>query len=520
MGPLSASNAWAQAYETLHRFSLPSDFVAGLVQGSDAAFYGTTAQGGTSGFGTVFKMDVSGTMTVLHAFMAPTARLRAAGLVQGSDGTFYGTTAYGGASNAGTVFKMDGSGTVLLLHSFNYSTDGAYPSAGLVQGNDGFFYGTTYQGGGSDYGTVFRMDSSGRFTLLHSFDYATGAYPSAGLVQGSDGPSTARPPRAARRSVGAVFRWTRAERSRSCMGSTAPTAPIRLPDWCKGATALSTAPPSRGRAAGTVFKMDASGTVTVLHFFDGTDGTYPSAGLVQGSDGAFYGTTAQGRPLKCRNGVQDGPERHGDAVAWLRRHRRRQSACRLVQGTDGAFYGTAIEQAAASSSGLTVAALSMPLNLAAISPQVGHADLTWTDYVDERDAIRHRAGRLAHRRPERGRQRRDRVVHRAGSRNRVSLVCARLPAEPAAAKWLGPVNQTPDGSGTFPATVSVTGGLFVFDGAPHGATGFCLRHRGNRRRSQSRGDVQLQRHGLDDLRSDINTAPRARHVHRGSVLCR
>ena len=161
---------------------------AGLVQGSDSNFYGTTSGGGTSGNGTVFRISPSGSLTNLWEFTGGSDGASPyAGLVQGSDGNFYGTTYGGGANGNGTVFRITPSGTLTTLWSFTYDSDGELPSA-LVQGSDGNFYGTTYDGGANGNGTVFRITPSGTLTTLWSFTGGSdGAYPYAGLVQGSDG---------------------------------------------------------------------------------------------------------------------------------------------------------------------------------------------------------------------------------------------------------------------------------------------------------------------------------------------
>src|ERR1019366_4013422 len=100
-----------------------------------------------------------------------------AGLVQATDGNFYGTTFYGGTQGFGTVFKITPSGTLTTLNSFaGYQTDGANPHAGLVQGTDGNFYGTTEDGGRNYDGTVFKITPAGTLTTLHSFDGSDGAY--------------------------------------------------------------------------------------------------------------------------------------------------------------------------------------------------------------------------------------------------------------------------------------------------------------------------------------------------------
>jgi len=105
--------------------------------------------------------------TLLHSFDITDGQSPYAGLVQGTDGNFYGTTELGGADDKGTVFKITPSGTLTMLHNFD-GTNGAVPYAGLVQATDGNFYGTTYTGGADDYGTVFKITPRGKLTTLHS----------------------------------------------------------------------------------------------------------------------------------------------------------------------------------------------------------------------------------------------------------------------------------------------------------------------------------------------------------------
>ncbi len=219
---------------------------AGLVLGTDGKFYGTTYQGGTSGLGTVFKITSLGTFTSLHSFTGADGQGPEAALVQGSNGNYYGTTAGGGASNLGTVFKITSTGTLTTLHSFA-GTDGWEPEGALIQATDGDFYGTTVRGGTSSDGTAFKITPTGTFTPLHSFDVTDGYEPVAGLIQATDG---------------------------NFYGTT-----------YSGGT----------YGEGNVFEMTSGGTVTSLHSFSGgdggTDGDYPSGGLVQQTNGAFFGTT-------------------------------------------------------------------------------------------------------------------------------------------------------------------------------------------------------------------------------------
>jgi uncharacterized repeat protein (TIGR03803 family) len=268
--------------------------------------------------------------TSLHSFGGNDGANPYAGLVQGNDGNFYGTTYGDFANNVGTVFKFNTNGVLTSLHSFHGAiniplhqtrpgNDGAHPLAGLVQGSDGYFYGTTFEGGtygsanlsGFSYteGTVFRISTNGEETILNSFDDNrtfghpdTGTYPSAGLVQGSDG----------------YFYGT------TTFGFNNFTSQYLF------------------AGPGDVFKMSTNGVVTAVFFFDGADGANPHAGLVQGSDGNFYGTTLGGgtnggwgtvfkmgtngalTTLNSFGGGTDGASPHAG----------------LVQGNDGSFYGT------------------------------------------------------------------------------------------------------------------------------------------------------------------------------------
>ena len=292
---------------------------AGLVQGSDGNFYGTTLGGGTTnfisyegvyGYGTVFRISPGGTETTLYSFVGfPDGFGPSSGLVQGSDGNFYGTTEYGGAygegccSGYGTVFRISASGSYTSLYSFgSHPSDGEYPSAGLVQGSDGNFYGTTSGTAGPsiDGGTVFRISPSGTETTLYAlcgqiiYDCPNGMNPEGGLVQGSDG---------------------------SFYGTTK-----------NGGT----------NSYGTVFKITAVGTLTTLYTF--SDGEDPTAGLLQGSDGSFYGTTPYGGTNGSGNVFRISPSGtytslysfggyYGDGNTPY---------AVLVQGSDGDFYGTTL----------------------------------------------------------------------------------------------------------------------------------------------------------------------------------
>ncbi len=109
-------------------------------------------------------------------------------LVQGRDGNLYGTAAEGGAHGQGTVFRVTPAGSVSVLHNFCAQancTDGASPVA-IILATDGNFYGTTWNGGATcDCGTIFRITPGGSFTLFHSFNGTEGETPTW-LIEGSD----------------------------------------------------------------------------------------------------------------------------------------------------------------------------------------------------------------------------------------------------------------------------------------------------------------------------------------------
>jgi uncharacterized repeat protein (TIGR03803 family) len=163
----------------------------GLVQAIDGNLYGTTSAFGANTTGTVYKLTPSGTLTTFYNFTSrPDGRTPYAGLIQGTDGNFYGTTEWGGAyGDYGTVFKLTADGTLTTLHSFN-NVDGDVPYAGLIQGADGNLFGTTVAGGAYGQGTVFKITPSGTLTVLHSFCSQSGcpdgSGPDGALVLGTD----------------------------------------------------------------------------------------------------------------------------------------------------------------------------------------------------------------------------------------------------------------------------------------------------------------------------------------------
>jgi len=306
----AATLATAQTYTDLFNFrglygKEPFDILA---QGRDGNLYGTTEGGGSSNLGVVFRITPSGKLKVLYNFDGVHGA-NPQGLTLGTDGNFYGTTYYGGADNFGTIFKITKSGSLTTLYTFTYNPDGAYPLAPLIQGTDGNFYGTTLLGGATTWnaGTVFRITPSGTLRTLHSFCNfsvcADGLLPTGGLVQATDG---------------------------NFYGTT---------------TGEGVGP---GPRSGTVFTITPRGKLTTLYSFcsenDCATGQHPQAGLVQATDGNFYGTTYYGG-ADVQYGTAFTITPSGTLTTLY--NFCSQSACPdgsnpqagLVQATDGNFYG-------------------------------------------------------------------------------------------------------------------------------------------------------------------------------------
>jgi len=247
----------AQTLTVLHAFNGGTDGTspfAGLVMDLKGNLYGTTSGAGLGG-GTVFKVTPLGTETVLYSFkLKPDGADPYAGLVLDAAGNLYGTTKYGGTGkcvysvgDCGTLFKITPTGEEIILRNFSFR-GGRFPLGRIVLDAAGNFYGTTVDGGKQRSGTVYKWSPTGGYTVLYFFSSAKAdALSPNGLVQDKAGNFYGTS------FLGGKFR------------------------------------------SGTVFKVTSTGAETVLHSFgSGTDGYFPSAGLILDAAGNLFGTTQSG----------------------------------------------------------------------------------------------------------------------------------------------------------------------------------------------------------------------------------
>jgi len=261
-------------------------------------FYGTTNAGGAYGFGTVFKLSFAGVETVLHNFSGGAdGAYPYAGLIRDSAGNLYGTTEYGGSSNVGTVFKLDSTGKETVLYSFSGGSDGKYPAGGLVRDAEGNLYGTTGNGGTNGNGVVFKVDPAGAETVLHRFTgVPDGQYPFSTLIRDANGYLYGTTTFGGASGQGAVFKVS-PDGKEKVLYSFSGGADGRYPGTgalaYAGGTFYGVANNGGAYGLGVVYKLDSTGKETVLYSFTGgTDGGQPASGVVRDSAGNLYGTTS------------------------------------------------------------------------------------------------------------------------------------------------------------------------------------------------------------------------------------
>ncbi|MGA2591887.1 MAG: choice-of-anchor tandem repeat GloVer-containing protein [Bryobacteraceae bacterium] len=243
-------------YSQLYAFRAHDDGeipIAGVVEGSDGAIYGTTSAAGANGQGTIYRLSNAGLQT-LYSFSGADGSAPSI-LVAAKNGTFYGITESGGSGGKGTVFAFNASGTLTTLYNFTGQADGGTPSS-LILTTDGNLYGATSAGGSAGGGIVFQLTPGGALTTLYNFSASTSGSGPANLVAGS----------------GRLF------------GTTG----------------------GGEFGGGTIFELTLTGELRTLYAFyysaTASFGGYGPTALVIALDGSFYGTTAAGGALACQYG--------------------------------------------------------------------------------------------------------------------------------------------------------------------------------------------------------------------------
>ncbi|HEY1612886.1 MAG TPA: choice-of-anchor tandem repeat GloVer-containing protein [Rhizomicrobium sp.] len=322
----------------LHAFSGGSDGgnpYGGVFVDSSGNAYGTTAGGGASDSGVIFKLDANSAEAVLYNFCSlqnctDGAFPQAAPIMDG-DGNLYGTTQTGGVKcraikGCGTVYRLTPSGSETVLHAFTDSEgDGSYPESGLVMNRKGDLFGVTGWGGndmcGGGCGIVFKVSPGGKETILHTFTgqedgfHSLGSLVSdkAGNLYGTTFYGGISNPNCNAGSCGTIFKIA-PNGTKTLLYSfngpptdgANPTSALTLDKFGNlyGVTGNGGNDAACSWGCGLAFELAADGTETVLYTFCSkqqcSDGIYPLGGLLAGRNGVFYGTTSEGGSATCK----------------------------------------------------------------------------------------------------------------------------------------------------------------------------------------------------------------------------
>jgi len=290
---------------TLYLFNGTSDGAhpdASVIRDSSGNLYGTTYGGGSSDEGVVFSLNTSGQETVLHNFAGGSdGYYPFTPLLRDRHGNLYGVTSLGGSNSDGTVFKIDTSGKETILHTFAGGTDGCHPSQGLIMDNAGTLYGTFGLCGSNYSGGVFKLTPDGTLTVLHNFAGAPsdGSIPHGGhLVMDKKGNLYGVTLGGGRKDQGALYKLSK-NGALTVLHSFAGGKK----DGCQpqGTVAIEKDSDFYGIANacgasnyGVVWKVSKK-HVSILHNFSGqTDGSYPDSGVVLDAKGTIFGVTQYG----------------------------------------------------------------------------------------------------------------------------------------------------------------------------------------------------------------------------------
>ncbi len=324
------TNGVLKIVNSFPKLTPPKSSPAALVRASDGNFYGFVF--GQDYKASFFRMTTNGALTIL----ANISELESGDvtLIQGTDGSFYGTAPFGGTNGVGFVFKITTSGTFTMLHELTTS-EGINIAAPLLQATNGVLYGTTAVGGDSNYGTVFKITTDGTFTRLHSFSGGSdGLYPRARMVQSTNGIIYGVADKA-------LFQIGLDEQVTSFLdlGVSQNLNGITIGDDGNFYVASAT---GGDNGAGAILKVTPDAQSSVLHSFEKSSGSAPHSQMVLGDDNFLYGTTAAGGTNELGSIYKlglDGQLTSIHSVLWTFD---RQLPNGLLKGADGKFYYTTV----------------------------------------------------------------------------------------------------------------------------------------------------------------------------------
>jgi uncharacterized repeat protein (TIGR03803 family) len=285
-----------------------ADPISPVIRDSAGNFYGATSTGGATRFGKIFKVNKLGKETVLYTFTGGADEaFPESGLIRDAAGNLYGTT-FGQIDQGqnGTIFKLDKTGHLTVLHTFN-QFDGSFPND-LVRDAAGNLYGSTFAGGPTDNGVVFKLDPAGTFTVLHNFaGGADGWTPGTGaLLLDALGNLFGTTYNGGTSNRGTIFKVDKNGTHTVLFnfiagkGGNSPIAQNLVQDGAGNLYGTTTFGGNMACQApfgcGVVFQLSPKGKETVLHTFAGgaADGSSPIAGLFRDAAGNLFGTTLSG----------------------------------------------------------------------------------------------------------------------------------------------------------------------------------------------------------------------------------
>jgi uncharacterized repeat protein (TIGR03803 family) len=298
--------ASAGTYTLLYSFQCEPDGAgpaAGVIRDSEGNLYGTTYDGGTYGFGTVFKLAPDGTETLLHSFAGGSdGQYPQSDLTSDSAGNLYGTTSQGGLG-MGVVFELTAAGQETVIYSLRGGDDGAAPVGGLLRDAAGNLYGTTQNGGPFGQGVVFKIGPGGKETVLYAFGSSgpsDGANPTGDLLRDGSGNTYGTTSHGGAFGMGAVFELAPGGTETVLHSFAGSPDDGEVPESTKlvrdaAGDLFGNTAGGGTQKQGTVFEVTASGAEDLLLSFNGRgQGGNPYGDLAGGGSGNIFGTTGSG----------------------------------------------------------------------------------------------------------------------------------------------------------------------------------------------------------------------------------